>query len=477
MGPSWIDPRSGEIINASVTVFHNIVQLVQYWRFLQTAPADKDVRDIVLREDLLGDCIAYVLSHEVGHTLSLMHNMAGSSSIPVESLRDPKFTQEFGTTYSIMDYARNNYVAQPGDFEKGVRLTPPIIGVYDMYAINWGYRLIKDANTPDAELPTLNKWIAEKAGDKMYQFGAQQVMGTVDPTDLTEDLGNDHIKASTYGISNMKILMANLEDWAKENGERYDNMADVYSEITKQYARYIGHVLTYIGGKEFTEIRQGDGQKASMTYVGKARQKQTLEWLLNEMRTYDSWLTPHALLNKMEITLDVNEKIRKRIVASLFSPTALYRIKEGGIVNSTANYTIDGYMNDLVNMLFKAPTAGKLSAAEMDMQSAAISTMMTNSGLKPETGNSSKGLADYDEWLNELQQEQMICNDNCMHDSFVRINYGGSRLGDVEMGAMMLGQMHRVLTKYRAYRASATGSTRDFYTYQILKIEKLLANK
>ena len=108
MGPSWIDPRSGEIINASVTVFHNIVQLVQYWRFLQTAPADEEVRDVVLREDLLGDCIAYVLSHEVGHTLSLMHNMAGSSSIPVESLRDPKFTQEFGTTYSIMDYARNN---------------------------------------------------------------------------------------------------------------------------------------------------------------------------------------------------------------------------------------------------------------------------------------------------------------------------------------------------------------------------------
>ena len=179
----------------------------------------------------------------------------------------------------------------------------------------------------------------------------------------------------------------------------------------------------------------------------------------------------------MEVNLDVNEKIRKKIVASLFGSTALYRIKEGGIVNPTANYTIDGYMNDLVNMLFKAPTAGKLSAAEMDMQSAAISTMMNNSGLKPETGKSSKGLADYEEWLNELQQEQMICNDNCMHDSFVRINYGASRLSDVEMGAMMLGQMHRVLTKYRAYRASATGSTRDFYTYQILKIEKLLANK
>ena len=132
------------IINASVTVFHNIVQLVQCWRFLQTAPADEEVRDVVLREDCWR-CIAYVLSHEVGHTLSLMHNMAGSSSIPVESLRDPKFTQEFGTTYSIMDYARNNYIAQPGDKERGVRLTPPELGAYDYYAIAWLYTPIFEA--------------------------------------------------------------------------------------------------------------------------------------------------------------------------------------------------------------------------------------------------------------------------------------------------------------------------------------------
>ena len=116
-----------------------------------------------MREDLLGDCIAYVLSHEVGHTLSLMHNMAGSSSIPVESLRDPKFTQEFGTTYSIMDYARNNYIAQPGDKERGVRLTPPELGAYDYYAIAWLYSPIFEAKTAEEEIPILDKWISEKS--------------------------------------------------------------------------------------------------------------------------------------------------------------------------------------------------------------------------------------------------------------------------------------------------------------------------
>ena len=204
MGPSWIDPRSGEIINASVTVFHNIVQLVQYWRFLQTAPADEEVRDVVLREDLLGDCIAYVLSHEVGHTLSLMHNMAGSSSIPVESLRDPKFTQEFGTTYSIMDYARNNYIAQPGDKERGVRLTPPELGAYDYYAIAWLYSPIFEAKTAEEEIPILDKWISEKSGDVKYRYGKQQFRRRFDPSSVEEDLGEDPVKASEYGRRNLQ---------------------------------------------------------------------------------------------------------------------------------------------------------------------------------------------------------------------------------------------------------------------------------
>jgi hypothetical protein len=252
-------------------------------------------------DDLMRESVKYAASHEVGHTLGLMHNMGASYSFPVEKLRDPQFTQQYGTTPSIMDYARNNYIAQPGDLERGVKLTPPDLGVYDMYAIGWGYRLIKDASTPESEKPVLDRWIAEHAGDPMYEFGAQQMFSTIDPTDQTEDLGDDHIKASNYGISNLKILMQHFDQWIKEPGERYDNVEKVYLEITKQYSRYVKHVTPYVGGIRFEEIRQGDNRLTGKHYIPKARQKQAMLWLLQQARTYDSWLTPARLIGKLDI--------------------------------------------------------------------------------------------------------------------------------------------------------------------------------
>ena len=376
MGPSWSDPRTGEILNASVYLYHNLIGLVRNWRFVQTAQTDADVRQKVLPTEVLGDCISYVVAHEVGHTLALMHNMAGSSAIPVDSLRSASFTNKYGTTYSIMDYARNNYVAQPGDKEKGVRLTPPDLGVYDYFSIKWLYSPINSANTSKEEIPVLQQWMNEKLAESAYRYGKQQINSRIDPSSFEEDLGDDPVKASIYGVKNLKYILPQLNGWIKDDPQG-DFRKEIYNEIIGQYIRYINNVLFNIGGIYVNERYEGD-PLLSYAPVSRASQKESLKFLWEQAKDC-SWVDESTLQKDLPLHSNLSSVLENLIIDYI-----LKRFPSVAICGEKMEkepYTQVEYMNDLYHYLFIVPGNKEvLSASERNMQLKFVSYLLN--GIK-----------------------------------------------------------------------------------------------
>ncbi len=298
MGPSWVDPRSGEIVNASVYVYHDIVKLLNNWMFVQISPANKRIRSKNLPKDILEDGIRYVIAHEIGHCLGFMHNMSASYNIPVDSLRSATFTNTTGTTHSIMDYARFNYVAQPGDMEKGVKLTPPRFGKYDRFTIDWNYRYYPDVNDANEEAQILSKMVSEAIKDPVYTYG-KQLSYPLDPRSQTEDLGNDPIKASLYGIDNLKYIVNNLNEWVSAEDEDFSYRSEIYDAIVFQYVRYINHVFAYVGGVYLNEVKVEDN-KIPFESVEREKQKAALEFVMDQVNKLD-WLENEELFRNLTI--------------------------------------------------------------------------------------------------------------------------------------------------------------------------------
>jgi hypothetical protein len=291
-GPHVHDPRSGEILETHVNWYHNVMSLVRNWYFVQTAAVDPRARKMKFDDELMGQLIRFVSSHEVGHTLGLRHNYGSSSTVPVEKLRDKAWVEANGHTPSIMDYARFNYVAQPEDgiSEKGLF---PRIGEYDKWAIEWGYRWFPEAETPEQEKPILNKWVMTRLGkDKRLFFGTETDFN--DPREQNEDLGDNAMKASAYGIKNLKRILPNLLEWTKEPNEGYENAKKMYMEVFSQYGRYLGHVTKNIGGIT-TTYKVVEEQGPSFEFVSRSTQKEALQFLQQQLFTTPTWLLDKKL--------------------------------------------------------------------------------------------------------------------------------------------------------------------------------------
>ncbi len=341
-GPSVTDPRSGEILETHIGWFHNVMKLLQNWYFIQAAVIDPRARTMNFKDSLMGQLIRFVSSHEVGHTLGLMHNFGSSSTVPVENLRNKAWVEEHGHTPSIMDYARFNYVAQPEDkiTEKGIF---PRIGDYDYWAIEWGYRYFPQYRTPMEEKTALAKWTSEKLVNHRLWYGS----GNDDPRTQTEDLGDDAVKASNYGIKNLQRILPNLLEWTHEPGEDYSNLREIFNNLIGQFSLYMGHVGKYVGGIMETG-KTVDDKGVVYEVVPKAKQKDAVDFFNKQLFTTPTWMIDQNIFSRLGASPVMVIGIQQdNVLGRLLSTRTLSKLLEGEATNGSNTYSVVELLEDL----------------------------------------------------------------------------------------------------------------------------------
>lgn len=383
-GPHVSDPRSGEILESDINWYHNVMSLLQGWFFVQTAAINPEAQTVQFKDEVMGNLIRFVSSHELGHTLGLPHNMGSSSKYPVDSLRSATFTKKYGTAPSIMDYARFNYIAQPED--KDVALMPNI-GVYDKYAISWGYRPILDAKTAEDEKEILDSWILKYADNPLYRFGSQQ-RTVIDPSSQTEDLGDDAIKASAYGIANLKRIVPNLIEWTSEKGKNYDDLEMMYGHVISQFNRYMGHVSSNIGGV-YEVYKTYDQEGFVYTHVDKNHQKNCLNFVNEQLFNTPTWLIDKEIIGRTEYS-GITERITSlqvRTLNNILDLGRMTRMVENETLNGSDAYRLVSMMSDLRNSIWSELRTGKsIDTYRRNLQRAYVERLgelMTSKDIKP----------------------------------------------------------------------------------------------
>lgn len=481
MGPSVVDPRTGEILESDIIWWHNVMSLLQSWMRVQTAIIDPQVRGNKFPDTKMANAIRFVSSHEVGHTFGLKHNMGSSFAYNVEDLRSPEFTSKMGgTAPSIMDYARFNYVAQEGD---GVTVITPEIGVYDKFAIEWGYRWT-GSKTPDEELPITQKWIEKYANNPLYFYGEQQ-NEIIDPRSQSEDLGNDAMKAGEYGLMNLKKTVPQIIKWTTTKGDNYDQAKSLYNQVINQWYVYNNHVLANIGGLYLNPTVVGDGMK---TYeaVPYDTQKRALDFIIKNMLTLPEWLfvndlaslikpaksTPSGLVDQS--VYNVYREKQAAVLYGLMNDKRLLRIldnefEQEGKKSKEKIMTSLEIFNTLRNFIFEKTRTGKtLSIAERMTQKNYIDALIID--VKSFYEKTEKSLT-----------MPMICDfahhdhhhDHHLEEKNLTLYFEGmKRLSEV--GSLKRAELIKVRDILRQSKMSGNQSTRDHYADMLIRLDRAL---
>ena len=340
MGPSFFDPRSGEILGSHIQWHHNVLNLVRNWYFVQTAAANPEARATDFDPEVMGALLRYVTAHEVGHALGLPHNMKGHSAVPVDSLRT-RWVCDNGTSTSIMDYARFNYVAQPGDDTCFI----PRVGQYDRWAIEWGYRWFPETMKPDDIRTILREWITERGEDPRYRFGDPSAS---DPGATSEALGNDPVRASELGVANLKRILPNLLEWTYDPGESYEQLRELYGEVLEQWQRYVRHVTLAVGGVEWTRRAQGQSGRP-YSPVRRDRQRAAMGYLDRHVFRTPEWMIDPEILYRIEDS-GIQDRIRRLQVdalGGLLSVNRMKRLAEQTALSRAEAYSLREMLADL----------------------------------------------------------------------------------------------------------------------------------
>ncbi|WP_276502279.1 zinc-dependent metalloprotease [Terrimonas pollutisoli] len=365
-GPSVSDPRSGEIMESHINWYHNVMELIHHWYFVQCAPVDTAARKMIYDNELMGQLIRFVSSHEVGHTLGLRHNYGSSSSVPVEKLRDKAWVEKHGHTPSIMDYARFNYVAQPEDKISRAGLFPRI-GDYDHWAIEWGYKLFPQFNDAEAEKTYLNKWVMEKLKDNRLWFGTET--NPDDPRSQREQVGDDGMKGAMYGIKNLQRIVPNLEDWTKMPNKDYSNLRSMYNQVTNQFSMYLSHVAKYVGGiMETPKMVEEKGPVYEV--VSKAKQREAVDFLNKQLFATPSWLINKDIFDKTGINaISTVGSLQDNVLNRLLATRSLSKLIDAEAEQGSAAYTITDLFSDLKKGIWtELPARSKIDVYRRNLQ-------------------------------------------------------------------------------------------------------------